>query len=123
MISLLDILSSRERFEAKLIISLVEERDHIIEELKLIGEMKIYEIKLVDTKLPISIAEKEIKIVTVINSGTSATSVDATISNDEQFQNDAKDFFVKPTSRFLQPNEKGYFEIIFNPFNVTVHDR
>ncbi|XP_020290598.1 uncharacterized protein LOC109858098 isoform X2 [Pseudomyrmex gracilis] len=85
-------------------------------EIPLYGMIGICEIQIIDTELPLIVSKHQGKLLNVINSGSVATHVTATIvPSDEEHTNATQDFSVKPDNIYLKAGETDSFLIVYKP--------
>lgn len=84
-------------------------------EIPLYAIIGICEIQVIDTEVPLIVSKHQGKLLNVINSGSVATHVTATIVPSEEHTNATQDFSIKPDNIYLKAGESDSFLIVYKP--------
>ncbi|KAL6266761.1 hypothetical protein P5V15_003597 [Pogonomyrmex californicus] len=106
-----------QHWKNKLIIQVQCKDDTVLfrKEIPLYIQIGTYKIQIINTELPIVVPRQQDKLINIINSGTMATNVSATIIPMDGHPNMMQDFSIKPDNIFLHVGEINSFTIAYKP--------
>lgn len=106
---------SLQRYSGTLIIQAenISKESIVIQEVPLLVQVGTSKIQVIDTDLPLVVANKQTKPLTVINLGTIPVLISASFVQEIESTEEVKYFFVQPENLLIQPKETGCFLITY----------
>ncbi|OAD54785.1 hypothetical protein WN48_05984 [Eufriesea mexicana] len=106
---------SLQRYSGTLIIQAgnISEESIVIQEVPLLVQVGTCKIQVIDTDLPLVVANKQTKPLTIINLGTIPMPISASFVQEIESTEEVKYFLVQPENLLVQPKETGCFLVTY----------